>query len=63
MADERKVATLSLDGKEYHFPVLSPTAGPDVVDIRKLYADAGVFTYDDAPSGMAGAKHPTCCPA
>ena len=46
MADERKVATLSLDGKEYHLPVLSPTAGPDVVDIRKLYADAGVFTYD-----------------
>ena len=46
MADERKVATLSLDGKEYDLPVLSPTAGPDVVDIRKLYADAGVFTYD-----------------
>jgi citrate synthase len=46
MADEKKVATLSLDGKEYHLPVLSPTAGPDVVDIRKLYADAGVFTYD-----------------
>ena len=46
MADERKVATLSLDGKEYHLPVLSPTAGPDVVDIRKLYANAGVFTYD-----------------
>ena len=46
MADERKVATLSLDGKEYHLPVLSPTAGPDVVDIHKLYADAGVFTYD-----------------
>ena len=46
MTDERKVATLSLDGKEYHLPVLSPTAGPDVLDIRKLYADAGVFTYD-----------------
>jgi citrate synthase len=24
----------------------SPTAGPDVIDIRKLYAQAGVFTYD-----------------
>ena len=46
MADEKKVATLNLDGKEYSLPVLSPTVGPDVVDIRKLYADAGVFTYD-----------------
>ena len=24
----------------------SPTAGPDVIDIRKLYAQGGVFTYD-----------------
>ena len=46
MPDEKKVAKLNLDGKEYSLPVLSPTVGPDVVDIRKLYADAGVFTYD-----------------
>ena len=25
---------------------ISPTAGPDVLDIRKLYAQADVFTYD-----------------
>ena len=46
MADETKLATLNLDGKEYNLPILSPSAGPDVVDIRKLYAEAGVFTYD-----------------
>ena len=27
-------------------PVLSGTMGPDVVDIRKLYAKSGMFTYD-----------------
>ena len=46
MADEKKTATLSIGGKEYEFPVHTPTSGPDVIDIRKLYGQAGVFTYD-----------------
>jgi citrate synthase len=46
MADSKKSATLSIDGKEVDLPIYSPTAGPDVIDIRKLYAQAGVFTYD-----------------
>ena len=43
---ETRTATLSIDGKEVQLPILSPTEGPDVVDIRKLYAQADVFTYD-----------------
>ena len=39
-------ATLKLGDKELSLPVLSGTVGPDVVDIRKLYGQAGVFTYD-----------------
>jgi citrate synthase len=27
-------------------PIHHPSAGPDVIDIRSLYKDAGVFTYD-----------------
>jgi citrate synthase len=46
MADKTKTAVLILDGKEYDLPIHSPSAGPDVLDIRKLYAQAGVFTYD-----------------
>ena len=46
MADTNKSATLTLEGKSFELPVLSPTAGPDVIDVRKLYAQAGVFTYD-----------------
>ncbi len=46
MADKNKSATLTLEGKSFELPVLSPTAGPEVIDIRKLYAQAGVFTYD-----------------
>ena len=46
MADSKKTATLTIDGTSYELPIFSPTAGPDVVDIRKLYAQANVFTYD-----------------
>uniref|UniRef100_UPI0035C8361D citrate/2-methylcitrate synthase n=1 Tax=Palleronia sp. TaxID=1940284 RepID=UPI0035C8361D len=46
MAENQKTAKLSLEGQEFELPIHSPTAGPDVIDIRKLYAQAGVFTYD-----------------
>ncbi|WP_134682291.1 citrate synthase [Paracoccus ravus] len=45
MADS-KSAKLLVEGKEIDLPILSPTAGPDVLDIRKLYGQADVFTYD-----------------
>jgi citrate synthase len=41
-----KTATLTLDGKTYDFPVLQGSTGPDVIDISKLYAQTGMFTYD-----------------
>ncbi|MBN7786103.1 citrate (Si)-synthase [Ponticoccus gilvus] len=41
-----KNATLTIGNKNYDLPIHSPTAGPDVIDIRKLYGQANVFTYD-----------------
>ncbi|EPX78381.1 citrate synthase [Salipiger mucosus] len=46
MADTSKTATLTIGDNSVELPIHSPTAGPDVIDIRKLYAQAGVFTYD-----------------
>ncbi|SMO40490.1 citrate synthase [Ruegeria faecimaris] len=46
MTDSNKSATLTVHGKTYELPVHSPTVGPDVIDIRKLYSEADVFTYD-----------------
>ncbi len=46
MAEPTKSATLTIDGTSYELPIHTPTAGPDVIDIRKLYAQANVFTYD-----------------
>ena len=41
-----KTATLTVGNKTYDFPILSGTVGPDVIDIAKLYGQAGMFTYD-----------------
>ena len=46
MTDTKRTATLSIDDKSFELPIYSPTAGPDVLDIRKLYAQADIFTYD-----------------
>ena len=48
MADGKhtRTATLTIEGKQIDLPILSPTVGPDVLDIRKLYAQGDVFTYD-----------------
>ena len=43
---ESKSATLTVGNNNYDFPILSGTVGPDVIDIRKLYAQTGKFTYD-----------------
>jgi citrate synthase len=39
-------ASLTVGNKTVELPVSQGTVGPDVIDIRKLYADANVFTYD-----------------
>lgn len=46
MDDESRTATLTVNGQEHELPIYSPSAGPDVIDIRKLYAQTGLFTYD-----------------
>ena len=40
------VAKLTIGDKTFEFPVLSGSVGPDVIDIRSLYAKTGLFTYD-----------------
>ena len=49
-------ATLSIDGKEIQLPLMSGTIGPDVMDIRKLYAEADIFTYDPGFTSTAACE-------
>ena len=39
-------ASLNYQGNAYELPVFSGSQGPNVVDIRKLYDQADIFTYD-----------------
>ena len=39
-------ATLNVKDKTIELPIMSGTHGPDVVDVKRLYAEAGVFTLD-----------------
>jgi citrate synthase len=49
-------AKLQVPGKEVEYPVLTGSTGPDVVDIRKLYAQTGMFTYDPGFTSTASCE-------
>ena len=49
-------ARLIAGNDEHAFPVLSGSVGPDVIDIRKLYAQTGMFTYDPGFTSTASCE-------
>jgi citrate synthase len=49
-------AKLTLGNKSYDYAVRSGSVGPQVVDIRKLYGDADVFTYDPGFTSTASCQ-------
>ncbi|WP_421703827.1 citrate synthase [Aliiroseovarius sp.] len=53
MAEQTGTAKLTVGDKEIDLPMYSPTLGPDVIDITKLYAQGGVFTYDPGYTSTA----------
>src|SRR3989337_1286612 len=51
-----KNLTMSYDGGEKTYAVMPGSVGPDVIDIRKLYADTGMFTYDPGFTSTASCQ-------
>ncbi len=51
-------ATAKLDtlGDTHEFPILAGTVGPSVIDISKLYAQTGQFTYDPGFTSTASCE-------
>jgi citrate synthase len=49
-------ATLNYQNKTYQVPTFSGTEGPNVLDIRKLYGDSGLFTYDPGFTSTASCE-------
>jgi citrate synthase len=46
LADNKATLSFSNGSPSVEMPVYSGSIGPDVIDIRKLYAQTGMFTYD-----------------
>src|SRR3990167_7086203 len=46
LADNKATLSFSNGGPSVDLPVYQGTIGRDVIDIRKLYAQTGMFTYD-----------------
>jgi len=51
-----KSAKLELGGKTFDYSVLEGSTGPDVIDIRKLYAQTGAFTFDPGFTSTASCE-------
>src|SRR3712207_4494347 len=51
-----KTVTLAVNGSNKDYAVLDGTVGPEVIDIRKLYAQTGMFTYDPGFTSTASCE-------
>jgi citrate synthase len=49
-------ATLTIGDKNYDLPILKGSTGPDVLDVRKLYADSDHFTFDPGFTSTASCE-------
>ncbi len=56
MVKRTKSADLIYQGKNFELPVRSPSIGPDVIDIGKLYNDADIFTFDPGFTSTASCE-------
>jgi citrate synthase len=48
--------SFQIDGKTIDLPIKKGTIGPEVVDIRNLYAETGMFTYDPGFTSTASCE-------
>jgi citrate synthase len=49
-------ATLQYGDKSLQLPILKGTVGPDVIDVRKLYAESDAFTFDPGFTSTASCQ-------
>ena len=46
----------NITGDRFEFPVIPGTTGPSVIDVRRLYAETGMFTYDPGFTSTGSAE-------
>ena len=45
-SETKAILSFSNGTPDIHLPIFKGTIGPEVIDIRKLYGQTGMFTYD-----------------
>jgi citrate synthase len=53
---KKPAATLTVNNRQLELPVYGGSVGPDVIDIRKLYGEGNVFTYDPGFTSTASCE-------
>ena len=53
---DAKTAKVSIGDESWNLPVQAGTVGPSVIDIAKLYAQTGMFTYDPGFTSTASCE-------
>ncbi len=53
---KKPAATLTVNNTQLELPVYGGSVGPDVIDIRKLYGDGKVFTFDPGFTSTASCE-------
>ena len=59
LSDKKAILSFSDGSKPVEFPIYDGTVGPQVIDIRKLYGQTGMFTYD--PGFLSTAACASAC--
>ena len=56
MGDNQKLAKLTVGDRNFDMPIMEGTVGPGVIDVRKLYAESGSFTFDPGFTSTASCQ-------
>jgi citrate synthase len=54
--DKRASVADQMTGTQFDLPIMEPVIGPRAVDVRKLYSDHGLFTYDPGFTSTASCE-------
>jgi citrate synthase len=54
--DKRASIADQMTGAQFDLPMMEPVIGPRAVDVRKLYSDHGLFTYDPGFTSTASCE-------
>ena len=53
---QKKTGVIRVGGKEFQLPIITGSMGPEVIDIRTLYGESNLFTFDPGFTSTASCE-------